>query len=489
MKILVIGSGLSAFGACSALLNCKDSIDITVFDIGLNSSYYGQPDKPIPNSAPLNGSFYPYGLNDHRWNTKILSRRICSSHAYGGFSSVYSGSLLAPQQSDLNSWPSRCYPQPIDYDSIASKLDICQVNDELSAMFPMAGSFQSFKSTQIPRTTYVGCPRIGFNKNIQLETPFNSCHEFQRWSARQLITYKSGIYVHSLSNHDSHVVVTYQTSDGLFQSGSFDFVMIGAGCINTTGIVDRSLYSTGERQYPLKSAPILLQLHFRVWGETLLTKRHDMFALKKSDLCRSFVEHYLLRCQSWSHTQLSPFNSTALKLISDSLPRSLYFAVKALLRQFIFSLTVFHSDLGPVSTITCAVDSKNQNAVVPDTSISIEEPEWICPNGLIFSLNKAILSRISTLRLLPIPFARTLADYMRKNHLGGWHFGGSLPMTAKPFLPHHIHTSGQVHGLRRAYVIDASSLPSIPGSSIAYLTMANAHRIAREFVSNIERTK
>lgn len=484
MKLLIIGSGLSAFGACSALLNHNDRIDITVFDIGLNSSYCGQPDKAISNSTPLNGSFYPYGLNDHRWNTKILSRRICSSHAYGGFSSVYSGSFLAPQLSDLSSWPSRCYPQPIDYDSIASKLDIRQVNDELSAVFPMAGGFQVSNPSHLPQTTYVGCSRIGFNKHIELETPFNSSYEFQRWSDQKLITYKSGIYVYSLNNQDSHVLVRYETSGGLFESDSFDYVMIAAGCINTTGIVDRSLYSTGERQYQLKSAPILLQFYFRIWGKTILTKCHDLFSLKKSDLCRSFVEHYFHSCKSWSHTQLSPFNSTALKLISDNLPRPLYFVVKALLRQFIFSLTVFHSDLGPVSTITCAVDPKNPDAVVPNTSIRVEEPEWICSNGLIFSLNKAILSRISTLRLLPIPFARKLADYMRKNHLGGWHFGGSLPMTAEPFMPHHIHTSGQVHGLRRAYVIDASSLPSIPGSSIAYLTMANAHRIAREFASN-----
>ena len=336
MKLLVIGSGLSAFGACAELLNHKNRIDITVFDIGLNSAYCGQPDNAILNAAPLNGSFYPYGLNDDRWNAKILSRRICSSHASGGFSSVYSGSLLAPQQSDLSSWPSRCYPQPIDYDSIAENLDIFQVNDELSAMFPMAGGFRSSKSPQMSQTTYVGCSRIGFNKNIKLETPFNSCHEFQRWSDRQLITYQSGIYVHSLSHCDSHVLVTYQTSNGLFKSDSFDFVMIGAGCINTTGIVDRSLYSTGARQYPLKSAPILLQLYFRIWGKTLLTKCHKMFALKKSDLCRSFLEHYFRSCKSWSHTQLSPFNSTALKLISDNLPRSLHVVVKALLKQFIF---------------------------------------------------------------------------------------------------------------------------------------------------------
>lgn len=39
---------------------------------------------------------------------------------------------------------------------------------------------------------------------------------------------------------------------------------------------------------------------------------------------------------------------------------------------------------------------------------------------------------------------------------------------------------GRPHGLSRVHVVDASVLPSIPATTISYLVMANAHRIATE---------
>ena len=213
--------------------------------------------------------------------------------------------------------------------------------------------------------------------------------------------------------------------------------------------------------------------------------KHNNKASKNPDLCRSFVEHYLTDFQSWSHTQLNFFNATLLRLVSSNFPSPISAFLRAILRQFIFSITVFHSDLGPLSTISCTSQRQPNGLDSLKASIFVDESSWICPKEIIQSLNSAILSRFKVLRLLPIPFARFFADYMRKNQLGGWHFGGSLPMTNRPCLPHHIHVSGQIHGLRRAYIIDSSSLPSIPGSSIAYLTMANAHRIARQFLADV----
>ena len=92
-KVLVIGSGLSAYGACLALIE-KENLIIDVIDIGLENSYENQQNKSIPNAKHLKGSYYPYGINDQRWLGKLISKRMSSSHAYGGYSKVYSGSIL-----------------------------------------------------------------------------------------------------------------------------------------------------------------------------------------------------------------------------------------------------------------------------------------------------------------------------------------------------------------------------------------------------------
>ena len=43
-KILVVGSGLAAYGACKAFINRPD-LEIELCDIGLKSAYKNQPNK------------------------------------------------------------------------------------------------------------------------------------------------------------------------------------------------------------------------------------------------------------------------------------------------------------------------------------------------------------------------------------------------------------------------------------------------------------
>ena len=81
IRILVVGTGLASYGACLALINKKD-ITIDVIDIGLEKAYKGQPNYEVPNSKDNKGSFYAYGINDKRWNVKLKSKRICSSHLF-----------------------------------------------------------------------------------------------------------------------------------------------------------------------------------------------------------------------------------------------------------------------------------------------------------------------------------------------------------------------------------------------------------------------
>jgi choline dehydrogenase-like flavoprotein len=72
---------------------------------------------------------------------------------------------------------------------------------------------------------------------------------------------------------------------------------------------------------------------------------------------------------------------------------------------------------------------------------------------------------------LPIPFTKKGV----KDGLG-YHIGGSLPMGGVGKLA--TDSLGRLKGSSLVYFVDTSTLPSIPATTIGFLTTANAFRIA-----------
>jgi len=60
----------------------------------------------------------------------------------------------------------------------------------------------------------------------------------------------------------------------------------------------------------------------------------------------------------------------------------------------------------------------------------------------------------------------------------GTHCGSSFPMRSQPVDKLDSDSLGRPFGWRRIHAIDASVLPSIPGTTLAFPVMANAVRIA-----------
>ena len=64
--------------------------------------------------------------------------------------------------------------------------------------------------------------------------------------------------------------------------------------------------------------------------------------------------------------------------------------------------------------------------------------------------------------MIPIPYGNIIADYFRGNKLGGWHYGGTLPMKQNPKI-YECHPNGELAGLARTYIIDSSAFLKYPG--------------------------
>ena len=84
-RVLVVGSGLAAYGACLALIESKE-VKVDVFDIGLKKNYINQPNIPAANAKDIKSSFFLMVSMIKDGILTLRSKRICSSHALGGFS-------------------------------------------------------------------------------------------------------------------------------------------------------------------------------------------------------------------------------------------------------------------------------------------------------------------------------------------------------------------------------------------------------------------
>ena len=470
MKVLIIGSGLSSYGATLALLE-KENIELEVIDIGLKKSYKNQLNNYIPNSKDISGSFFAYGLNDNRWPLEIISKRICSSHAFGGFSKVYSGSILRPKISDLIKWPKSAIPSDSDYEAIQNSLKLSKNKDELNEGFPIDANIKN----ETPRQwCYLGKSRIAYNKSSRriTDAPFDSSLEFEKWKKKGEIKYKKNCFVTKISSTPNFVEVEIIDAQKSYII-RYDKVFIGAGCINTTAIIDKSVYEEGLRKYHLKSAPLLLQLCIKLpfFKSRFLKENSYDYDPNK---CRFFLEaRSFLTSSKWSHTQIGDiYESIRSKFITKNKFFNKLFS--KFISFFQFSITAFHSSLGKEIEIKSYVNGSNQRQF-----LTIEEQNYKYSFLRSFFIKFAIISKIRKLGLIPIPFSSIIADIARKNLLGGWHYGGTLPMSSLPKELTNCYITGELKGLRNVYIIDPSSFPSIPGSSIALLTMANAHRIAK----------
>lgn len=453
--------------------------NIHVYDIGLTHRGEFCVAKEVLNASSGDGSFFEYGINDLNLRPRLKSKRLCSSHAAGGFSRVYSGSILRPQNEDLIDWPEDSIPEDNDFKAIISSLDICQFKDDLATLAPLDGTSPRI-SPEL--SCYLGRSRIALSQDKEIDgcvnsskSTFCSSAAFDAWSSLGVIRYFSGVYVESVKQGRNKVDVYCRRGSKSFIE-AFDKIYLAAGCVNTTSIIGHSMGESKELY--IKSAPIHLGAYIR-WK----------FRRDKSEArCNSIVEGTIPdRCQyfhefksantgyRWSHTQLGPMNTDVREKVSGLVPLCLTRYMNMLLKNVWFSISTLNSTTG--EDIPIVVDSVGPT--IMDRLTKINERPLRRRLRYSLELKLRILSKFKTLKLLPIPFGSIIGDVLRKNRLGGWHIGGSLPMSARSESPYTCKPTGELRGIKGVYVVDSAGFPSVPGSSIALLSMANAYHIAR----------
>lgn len=480
-QVAVIGSGFAAWGAVQALKSSSD-VRITVFDIGLLAPNK-QTEIEVPNAKRFRGSFFGYGINDKDYPVELKSDRMCSSHCYGGHSTVYSGSILYPKSCDLIGWPDASKPRPQDYAAILEKLPLKHAVDELSSIFPIIPDERVLSgSDDAGDITALGASRIAFapNSNVDNNGIFSLQSEFEAFIKAGEIDYRGNHYVREVSRQGGQLTVLSDEHNRTTEE-TFDAVFIGAGCVNTTAIVDRSLHGTGTREYKVCSPSMSIQAF-------ISTKKNypaEILERQSTNHPEFFLEIRSSKTgNAWSHTQLTRINSQIIEAIKSRLPRALHIAPSLLQKFIYFSLSGANTKKQPLATIISTVEPDSEKGA--SQTLTIREECSDSDPSLSKAVRAGVLSNWKRLGMIPFPFGSALANFFRGNRLGGWHFGGTLPMGTEKLKGSFCDANAELIGLPQAFVIDSSAFPTVPASTVALLTATHAYRVARKWSHTIE---
>ncbi len=525
-NVAVIGSGLSAIGAIKALL--KLGIKPTVLDWGerldaertrlVDGMARKRPDEwtagekfaldrnptledgsSIPRKLAF-GSDYFYGRSRSEAPVKADGNLPPFSYALGGLSVGWSAAVLPPQACDLADWP-------VDADELTeycrivlSDLPYSARDDGLSLEFPVLASAP--KALQLSRAGnrlldalngavalkkgevvfgqarlmvspvssggQAGCRYCGrCMSGCVYRSIYKAGDEIAALHGKGEIDYFSGCMVDSLSEKDGKVTVAYHDVEGQQRTGQFDRVFLAAGAVNSTRVALNSL-GLFRKTAQLKSR-----------GGFVI----PVFSLRRLPMdwpnCNTqpalFLEFKGRGLEHWVHVQISAENELLLQKLK--LPGNAA-GMAARLRRLIadhivLTLVNFHSEHSGHYDLWVepSSDRTSSNCLHTRHQKSFPQLKVLWASGLMLL---KLFARIGCLPLLPLA----------RLNSGAYHVGGTLPMKAQPSGDLETDVLGRIKAWRHVHVVDTSIFPSLPGTTVGLLAMANAYRIVDKIYSH-----
>jgi len=294
---------------------------------------------------------------------------------------------------------------------------------------------------------------------------YKSNQDIDRMIASNSIEYVSGVLVQTVRETENKVNVSLINQHGTYENLLFDRVFLAAGALNSTRIVLQSKQMYGTKTV-LKSTVGFVAPMFRI-------KRSPVDWPNANTQPGLFLEYKVADLSNhWIHTQLSTPNEMIFeKLKIDPSAKGIVQGVKKYLTgHLIIALCNMHSNHGNgyeielKKAINGGCDKLISNRQQLDkTRREIKKAVW-----KLFSIGRKI-------GCYPIiPFIMDSAQGR------GYHVGGSMPMKNSPQKETDTNTLGNPKGWTRVHLVDSSIFPSLPGTTIGLLAMANAARIASE---------
>ena len=474
-----------------------DSVRLAPLKEGVEVTSSGIPLKH------LYGSDYPFRGTDAFYDIEKRGVDVAPSFALGGLSTVWGSGILPFCDADMEGWPISAADLDEHYRSVFSFMPCAAVRDDLERQFPLhVNQFADlrpsrqaelfFRDTDRGRENLrrsgitVGRSRLAVyaNGDNRWRKPpcvycglclygcpygliYNSAYTIAALSEHPDFTYRPDVIVERIEERAGQAIVhgRERTSRSDVRVTG-DRVFLGAGVLPTTAILLRSLDIFDKPVEILDSMYFLLPLlRFRgvarVWDEPLHTLAQAFIIIQDDAICR---EHIGISVYTYNDL-LVP----ALRESAGPIGRNLGRLWRELGTRTLILGGYLHSRHSPRIRMTLRREGADSR-----TAIRLEGDEDPASKQMARKVAAKLLRHAKDFQALPlIPFLRFSPPGR------GFHCGGSFPMKRCP-QPGTSDPLGRPHGFSMVHIIDASSFPSIPATTITLPIMANAHRIASE---------
>ena len=181
-----------------------------------------------------------------------------------------------------------------------------------------------------------------------------------------------------------------------------------------------------------------------------------------------FIEIKAKGLEHWVHVQVSTENELLMEKLGIRAGAQGFVAkIKRFIASHVLLIFVnYHSDHAGHYKLWLSRATDAEEMKTLHTSHRIAAPQF----GVLWKSCVNLFGVFVKIGCLPLfPFARL--------NSGAYHVGGTLPMRAKPTGKLETDILGRVGAWKRIHVVDTSVFPSLPGTTVGLLTMANAYRI------------
>jgi choline dehydrogenase-like flavoprotein len=508
--IVVIGSGPSGVAASRAFLDL--GLSVTMYDTGetmpaaaeairetmassipsewdtqavmrLNAQGLKERDQ-VPLKTAF-GSDYPYHFDPA---ISESGASILGSQARGGLSNVWGASLLPLSESDVANWPVSIAELEPHYRAVLKWVPHAQLSDDLAHEYPlysdherqlglsrqamaMLADLKPSARTLNAAGVRFGRARLAMSNCFYCGQCLIGCPYQFIYSTNETLAaleehpgfrYEPGVTVKSLTETGSHVEIMAERNDALLKI-SAAHVFLGAGVINTAKLLAPLL---GLRQIVIKDSAYNLIPFLRyermpkVEFESLFTLPQLFMEIDVPELSSRNAHLQWYSYNDFYQQEMRKMLGWVYKIVPNMFPQQVI--------ERMWTIQGFlHSDDSPDIHMNFSSDFSS-------ASLSAES------NPRTKKIFKAVYRKLSRYSSMlggkPLPF------FGRVGTPGGsFHAGGSFPMASNP-QGRQSDLLGRPHGLQRIHIIDSSVLPNIASSTITLSVMANAHRIATDFV-------
>jgi len=515
--VAVIGSGLSAVGAIKALR--AHGILPTVIDRGENldpdraqwvaaiaqktpeewsaAERYELSSNPTLNdgsSIPkklLFGSDYFYGRSSRDAPVHAIGNCPPFSYALGGLSAGWGAAVLPPQGCDLADWPVSVEELNEYCTRVLEDLPYSAKDDGLSLDFPMLsryghplrpGRTDQWLLTALSETTLLKKGETVYGQARLLVAAGDGEHccrycgqcmsgcvygaiykagdEIRTLHKKGEIEYLADHLVERLEEQDGQVEVFSRDASGVMHRRKFDRVFVATGAVNSARLVLQSLDLYKRKVRMSSRGGFVIPM--------LSLRRLPVEWPKCNTQPGLFLEFRNKWLEHWVHVQISAESELLLQKLAVAEPGG---GILARLKRFIADRIVllfvnYHSDHsgGYDLWLEPAADSSVGSCLHSVHHRSYPQWRvWLASWMRLFS----IFGRIGCMPLLPVA----------KLNSGAYHVGGTLPMKEQPANELETDTLGRVAAWKQVHFVDTATFPSLPGTTIGLLAMANAYRI------------